>query len=625
MTTTQEPLVRISDYSCRFDTEAAAVLDSISFDLPPGSFTVLAGSSGSGKTTLALSLIGIPQHVLHATTTGSVIVDGADVASETVAAMAQRVGVLSQEPESQFVSLYVRDEIVFGAENLLLPRAEILRRLESVTQRVGIVGIEDRFVQQLSGGQKQKVAIASVMVMEPKILILDEPTANLDPASARQVWQLAAELRRQGTAILAIEKNLDYVTTLADRLLVLDRGRNIHDGAPRETIEAHGPELLELGMLLPGTAELELQARQRGAPPAQPLPLTADEAYQAYAGRTFRAAPRAAAAEGSGEVVVHAEAISHTYPNGHHALRDASLEVRAGEVLAIVGPNGSGKTTLVKSLVGLIRPTSGRISVLGEDASRLSLREMARRIGFVFQDPEHQFVKDSVIDELRFSLTVAGVPEAEMEPRIAAILKTLDLEGLEERHPFSLSGGQKRRLSVAVVIISRPTILILDEPTYGQDRAGTNELMESALRLMRDPTSGTKAVVLVTHDMRLVAEVATRAVAMSAGRVRFDGPPDELFADEELLTEAQLEQPPVFTLIDRLHAAGLIDRRITGIAELLDARVPGGTAAASTAAATTPAKPTQRAAARPTAPSGDDAPEPGPTPTATDKPLEQPT
>jgi energy-coupling factor transport system ATP-binding protein len=572
--TTRDPLVRLSDYSCRFETEAAAVLDSISVELPPGSFTVLAGPSGSGKTTLGLSLIGIPQHVLHATTTGSVTVAGIDVATAKVADMAQHVGIVSQEPESQFVSLYVRDEIVFGAENVRLPRDEILQRLAEVVSRVGIPGIEDRFVQELSGGQKQKVAIASVMIMQPQILILDEPTANLDPASARQVWMLAAALRDQGTAILAVEKNLDYVATLADRLLVLDGGRIAYDDEPRAVIDRFGEDLLQLGLLLPQTAELEIRHRARSGIRSSVFPLTVDEAVAEYRGRSFASVLPDAVMAPVGDPVLRAEHVNYSYPLGNEALHDVSVELREGEVLAIVGPNGSGKTTLVKSMVGLIRPTSGRITVMGEDAARLSLRELARRVGFVFQDPEHQFVKDSVLEELRFSLRVAGVDEAEMGERIGPILETLGLVGLEDRHPFSLSGGQKRRLSVAVVIISRPNMLILDEPTYGQDRAGTNELMRSALALMQELDAATKAVVVVTHDMRLVSDYATRAVAMSSGRVVFDGLPADLFADPDLLELANLEQPPVFSVIQRLRTEEIISSGVTDIDQLLDALSP---------------------------------------------------
>lgn len=568
------PLVRLRDFSCRFDSEAAAVLDSISFDLPPGSFTVVAGPSGSGKTTLGLSLIGIPQHVLHAATTGSVVVAGIDVADASVAEMAQHVGVVSQEPESQFVSLYVRDEIVFGAENVRLPREEILRRLDEVLIRVGIQGIEGRFVQELSGGQKQKVAIASVMIMRPQILILDEPTANLDPSSARQVWSLAASLRDHGTAILAVEKNLDYVATLADRMLVLDRGRIVYDDEPRAAIDRHGQDLLDLGLLLPQTAELEIRQRARSGERSPVMPLTMDEAIRHYRGRSYERDLAVTQAPGVGSTVLAAERVTYAYPQGTEALQDVSVNVREGEVLAIVGPNGSGKTTLVKCLVGLIRPATGQITVLGGDASQMSLRELARRVGFVFQDPEHQFVKDSVLEELRFSLRVAGVDDGDMDGRIRTILETLGLVGLEDRHPFSLSGGQKRRLSVAVVIVSRPGILILDEPTYGQDRGGTNELMRSALALMGDARASTKAVVVVTHDMRLVSDYAGRVVAMSSGRVLFDGPPADLFADSDLLDAANLEQPPVFGLIRQLHDDGLIQPGLTNIDQLLDALCP---------------------------------------------------
>jgi energy-coupling factor transport system ATP-binding protein len=467
------------------------------------------------------------------------------------------------------------DDVAFGLENRGVPAAEIWPRVDEALHRVGFGYGRDRPTAALSGGEQQRLALAGALVRRPSVLVLDEPTANLDPASARQVWMLAAALRDQGTAILAVEKNLDYVATLADRLLVLDRGRIAYDDEPRAVIDRFGQDLLQLGLLLPQTAELEIRHRTRSGTRSSILPLTVDEAVAEYRGRSFAAVPPNSAMAPVGEPVLSAEHVNFSYPLGNEALHDVSVEVREGEVLAIVGPNGSGKTTLVKSMVGLIRPASGRITVLGEDAARLSLRELARRVGFVFQDPEHQFVKDSVLEELRFSLRVAGVDEEEMGERIGPILETLGLVGLEDRHPFSLSGGQKRRLSVAVVIISRPTMLILDEPTYGQDRSGTNELMRSALALMQELDAATRAVVVVTHDMRLVSDYATRAVAMSSGRVVFDGPPADLFADADLLELANLEQPPVFSVIQRLRTEGIISSGVTDIDQLLDALSPG--------------------------------------------------
>ena len=557
-----DPVVSFRSFSCAYPGQREPTLHEIDLEIRPGEFVVLSGSSGSGKTTLAHSMNGIVQHVFRAATAGTIHVDGVDVDTARISDLAGKIGMLFQEPESQFVSLYVRDEIAFGPENLLLPRDEILRRMREVMDRIGISDLGERFVYELSGGQKQKVAIAAVLAMEPKVLVLDEPTANLDPQSSSEIWQLASSLRDEGLAVVAIEKDLDEVLAIADRLVVLDRGRIRYEGNPRDVIAEHGLELLDdLGLWLPQTAEVETLVRSRTGRRAAYIPFTPSEAREVFAEYPLAVQPTA---DDAGPLGAAADAplrmtdVTHRYPDGTLALRGISLSVNDGDILAICGANGSGKTTLVKHFVGLLKPTLGEVEVFGQRTRSLSVREIARHVGFVFQDPEHQFVRDTVAQELEFSLRVAGVPEADRPEQIALAVGTLGLEGLEDRHPFSLSGGEKRRLSVATATVTRPSVLILDEPTYGQDRRTTFEMMGSILSLAGGnpevPGTGNggngadgpsaRAIILVTHDMRLVADFATRAVVVHAGEVAFDGTPAELFRQPDLVTRMRLAVPP---------------------------------------------------------------------------------
>ncbi len=573
------PIVQLERFSCWYADAETPTLADLSFSLDPGELALLVGASGAGKTTLALALNGILHQVLHTRVQGRVVVDGLDVSEHPVAELAKRVSIIFQDPDSQFVALTVRDEIAFGPENLLLGREEVERRMAAAADFVGLDDWSRRFVYELSGGQKQRVNVASALAMEPRLLVLDEPTANLDPRSATEVWDLIAALRERGLTILVIANRLDALDPRLDRLLVLDRGRLRFDGRPRDIVSEHGETLMEeLGLWVPQCAELELLLRRRNPRPHQRLPITVGEALEAYSRYAFRSAP--AGTNGKSQVtaspggpIIRCRDLGHAYQDGTVALSGVSLDVYPGELIALVGPNGSGKTTLVKHFVGLLKPTAGQIEVFGRDTRQAQVRELASKIGFVFQFPEHQFVKDSVEQELRFSLQVAGTPAESIPGRVAEMLQLLDLEGLEQRHPFSLSGGQKRRLSVAAVAITRPRVLVLDEPTYAQDRRNTMQMMRSIMDLLGGDGKSADAlsIVLVTHDMRLVADYAHRAVVMRAGRVAFDGPVQDMFADRHLLESANLEVPPILELIHGLRERGGLDRSVVSVEGLLHA------------------------------------------------------
>jgi energy-coupling factor transport system ATP-binding protein len=558
MTDQPEPLVRFERFSCWYDRSSAPVLRDLTLEIQHGEFVLLLGASGTGKTTLGLALNGIIPHV-QGFVEGRVVVDGIDVGTSNVSTLASKVGMIFQDVESQLVMVNVIDEVAFGPENLMVPPDEVRARVREALDFVGIGELSDRFVFELSGGQKQKVAVASVLSMRPLIMFPDEPTANLDPRSSREVFDLIDRLRQDHT-IVVFDNKIDDLASFASRVVVLGNGGVLFDGPPREVFEQHGEELLRThGLWIPQASEIELELRRRGEHPSAVFPLSVDEAVTQYAGRARPSAvapvPAPPAAPAVGDPYIQVEGLSHTYGESVAAISGLSFEIRRGERVAIVGPNGSGKTTLVKHFVGLLKPTAGAVHIGGRDTRRVSTHELAREIGFVFQYPEHQFVTDSVEAELGFSLRVAGMPESEIADRVHEQLRLFKLHGFEARHPYSLSGGEKRRLSVATMLIARPSALILDEPTYGQDRANTESMMASLFEASGEGGSEL-TLILVTHDMKLVATYAERAIVMRRGLVAFDGAVADLFRDGDLLSDANLEDPALFQIVRRLRAAG---------------------------------------------------------------------
>jgi len=550
-------IIRFEHFTAWYKREYPPVLRDLTLDVRRGECILLLGPSGAGKSTLGLCLNGIVPHVLGATE-GELIVAGHRVREWSVSTLGSMVGILFQDVESQLCMLYVRDEVAFGPENLRVPSAEVEQRVRDALTFVGLEGYENKFVFELSGGQKQKVAIASVLAMRPEILFLDEPTANLDPRSTNEVMELIRRLRRDHTVII-FENKVDELASIVDRLVVLDRGQLAFDGPVRQVLEAHGEALVnDLGVWIPQVSEVELGLRRAGRSAGGVLPLSIGEAVEQYAPLHFSAnhsTPPAVAAPP--KPVIQVERVGFRYDDGTVALREVSFTVGQGEKIAIVGPNGSGKTTVSKHFVGLLKPTQGRVLVDGKDTRKSSTRDLSRRIGFVFQNPEHQFVRDTVRDEVAFSLRILGLDEAEIIRRVEHELAVFNLTGLEDRHPFSLSGGERRRLSVATMIIARPEVLILDEPTYGQDKSNTVRMMQSLFEALAEEVSVSKiTLVLVTHDMKLVAGYAERAIVMREGSVAFDGATDRLFLDPELLRRANLEYPPLFELSRALRERG---------------------------------------------------------------------
>ena len=524
----------IAGLTLRHIGRRAPALRDLSLRWERGERLLLLGPSGSGKSTLALLLDGVIPHAVEAHwESGSVTVDGTETRAAGLASLSSTVGVVFQDPETQLVMLEIDDEIAFGLENHAVPRAAMAARIAAARAETGLDGV-DLPIARLSGGTKQRVALAAILALRPAGLILDEPTANLDPAGTREVLHAVARLvGDRERSLLLIEHRLDDVLPFTDRVAVLDGdGRLAFSGTPREAFVDHMARLEALGVWIP---QLRRLAALLGT---DALPRDAAEAAELIvagwpAGTMGTVDARAAAAP-----VVRADAVGYRYPGAlRPALDGVSLHMARGELVAIVGANGAGKSTLGLVLAGALPPTAGTVHRDGQ-------------VAYVFQYPEHQFVSRTVAGELRVTLRARGLGADEVERATESLLDRAGLRALGEANPFTLSHGQKRRLSVTTALAADPDVLVLDEPTFGQDEHNT-ELLLATLEELR---SDGRAIVAITHDQGLVADHATRVVALDGGTVAFDGPPGELFASDELLARCSLRRPPIAEAFRLAHA-----------------------------------------------------------------------
>lgn len=584
------PLLDVRALAVTYEGSDAPATAGAAFAIGPGEVVLLLGPSGSGKSTVALTTNGLIPQSIPATVTGSVHVGGQDAGTTPIPQLSTHVGMVFQDPDAQLVTGTLLDEVAFGPENLRLPAGEVLARAETALRRMGLWERRHDNPDRLSGGGRQRLAIACALAMGSPLLVLDEPTANLDPEGIEDVYAALGEIAAAGDrAILLIEHNLDAAVEFTDRVVALDHGgRTIADGPVDAVLRERAAELHEIGVWLPVAALAGLRLRSAGYS-LDPLPLTPAElraGLEATASDDHPDAARRIAgfSDDSAEIVRarrdHATAAIEnadaavsvrglTLTRGRaEVLHDIDLEVRRGEFVAIVGANGAGKTSLIQAIAGVVRTPRGRIDVGGLDPSRADARALARRVGFVFQNPEHQFIAATVFDELAHGLRREKVPDDEVAERVDGMLRRFGLAQHAHRHPFLLSGGQKRRLSVGTALIAGAPVLALDEPTFGQDRARADEL----LQLLGELNAAGTTILVVTHDMQLVTDHATRTVVVGDGRIVADGATADVFAHEELLRRAALRLPP---LRRALHGvAG--HPELAGVSRLAD--LPGGAA-----------------------------------------------
>ena len=561
----------------RYPGATAWTPDEVEVEVAPGEVLLILGPSGCGKSTFALSFNGLVPHAVPAEFAGTMTVGGVSTREASVAELSERVAMVFQDPEAQLVTRTVLDEVCFGPENRLVPAAEVEARAEAALRAVGLWDRRDENPEILSGGGKQRLAIACALALGSPLLVLDEPTSNLDPAGAEEVYRLLGELTAPGStrSVVLVEHDLDLALAIVDTVLVLDgAGRPFASGPVREVLRARAEDLEALGVWLPTPTTAALRMRRAGIP-LDPLPLTVEELAAALADLDVDSAAQEPSVTeepsetGPGRDAEALPAVSVTgltvKRGGRRILSEVSLRVPRGDFLAVVGPNGAGKSTLVQSLAGVLRVPRGTVGVLGIDPARASASALRKTIGFVFQNPEHQFVAHTVEDELALGLRQRRLPETEVSARVDGMLTLLDLHAHRTSHPFLLSGGQKRRLSVGTALIEGAPVLVLDEPTFGQDRARAADLLELLAALNASGTT----VIVVTHDLGLIGQYARHVAILDEGRVVALDETARILSDRALLEAHALRQPPLV----RALAGPSIPAELRGLTRLAD--LPG--------------------------------------------------
>ena len=490
--------IAADDVGFRYAGAGEAALQGIDLRIEPGTVLLIAGPSGSGKSTLARAIAGLIPRDVPGEWHGSLRVGDLDVAAAAPPEVAARVGILFQDPASQLVMDRCEDDVAFGLENRAWALTAMRARVPEALEVTGLGGFQRRRTARLSGGEQQRLALAGVEAPRPSVLVLDEPTANLDPGGAAALFERLEAIREARAAtIVLVEHRADLAWPLADLVLALgDDGSPIDLGPPIDVLARSGERLAEAGIWLP--ADL--------ADPVAPVPTVV--------GRREPVPPR----QNRRTDLVQVHHARFEYVRGTPVVRDVDLGIAAGERVALVGANGSGKSTLLRLMAGLLRPRAGSIALGGADPARLPAARLARLAGFVFQDPELGFLADTVAEEIELGLPAARLTGA----RTLLERLGLPLGEFGTRSPYRLSGGEQRRLSVATALVRRPRVLLLDEPTFGQDRRG----WEATAALIGELVEEGTAIVAATHDERFASRVADRRVEMADGWVVADDGPD---------------------------------------------------------------------------------------------------
>jgi len=509
------PLV-IENLSFQYRTRPEPAIQNISFELKPGEMLLIAGSSGCGKTTLARCINGLIPRSYRGKREGRVLLHGKDVAEMQIADVAQIVGTLLQDPERQIVASNVYNEIAFGPENLGLPRTEIIERVENAMQRLKIEDLRQRETFNLSGGEKQKVALAGLLAMNPSILLLDEPLASLDPASAYEALEIFRSLADEGRTVVLIEHRVeDAIVARPDRLLYMESGQVKY----LDSIEALPTEIDHHEVKLPAEWVVK-RVRQMGEQADQTEPAQSPE---------------------RGEPLVIFEDVDFRYSDDTPLiLQNVNLTIYRGDLIGVLGPNGAGKSTLVKHAIGLLKPTRGRVLVEGKDTRSLSVAQIARVLGYVFQSPTHMLYAPTVREELEFGPKNLDFEKDAMQRSVTESVSTVNLNGLEEYPPLGLSFGQQKRTTIAAVLAMQSKIIIMDEPTAGQDYANYTHFMDA---MCRPSANGSQSLVaanfaatlFITHDLDLAVTYANRVLLCGDKHIVADGRPEEVLKDFDLL------------------------------------------------------------------------------------------
>lgn len=542
--------ISIKDLRFRYRDKKELVIDGFSLDIEEGEFLVIMGANETGKSTLVSFFNGLIPHYTKGPMKGDVFVWGKNTKDHKVPELAEDVGIVFQDFEAQLFSTNVELEVAFGPENFAIDREEIKRRIQENLEFVGLEEFRRRSPATLSGGQKQKLAIASVLAMEPNILVMDEATTDLDPISKQGVYEITNKLRqREDMTLIVVEHDTEEVLD-ADRIALMRDGKLAELG-PAQEILRRGDLLAELGVMPLGIPRF---FEQMGS---LTLPLTPEEGKQIFEKENWKISnslyrdlvekEQQNLSQKKQEPIIQVRDLKYTYPNGVEALSGIDLDIYKGEIVAIVGQNGSGKTTLAKHLNALLMPTEGEVKVYGKTTAEQGVFEIGKKVGYVFQNPDHQIFSEKVYEEVVYGPRLRNVTDDEIELRVKESLKAVGLEGFEEADPFSLTKSGRQRVAVASVLSIRPDILILDEPTTGLDYDGQRGMMDMVVELNKQGST----IIFITHHMWVVAAYADRVYVVKDGKILLKGLTREIFAEEKILKDSFL-RPPHFVQFSNL-------------------------------------------------------------------------
>lgn len=539
----KEAMIELKDFSFQYKAQSEPTLKNLNLTIYKGEKVLIVGPSGSGKSTIGQCLNGIIPNIYKGTSSGQFLIQGKEAFNLSIYEKSHLVSTVLQDTDGQFIGLSVAEDLAFALENDMVDLGTMKERVQSWAERLDLMKLLDHRPQDLSGGQKQRVSLAGVLIDESPILLFDEPLANLDPKSGQDIIDLIDQIHEeQGTTTIIIEHRLeDVLYRPVDRVILINQGQVLFNGQPDELLRT--TLLAENGIREP----LYLTAlRQLGQDINQLEHL--DHLDDIQLDDVNCVIPEATFTKtGEAEELLKLEQISFAYQENHPILKDISLTIPKGQRLAIVGKNGAGKSTLAKAICGFIT-TEGQYTSRGEDIKQESVKERAERVGYVLQNPNQMISTNMIFDEVALGLRLRGISEEDIKERVYQALKTCGLYEFRKWPISALSYGQKKRVTIASILVLGPEILVLDEPTAGQDQRNYTEIMEFLDSLQEKGHT----IVMITHDMQLMLDYSDRALVVSDGQILADLSPAELFTHPDILQEANLKETSIFALANRL-------------------------------------------------------------------------
>lgn len=531
--------IEINDLRIRYPRKEENALNGINLTVEKGEFVGIIGPTGAGKSTLCQTINGlIPQFVKTEEFQGNVTVLGMDTRKHSVSEFAEHVGIVFQDYETQIFRTNVELEVAFSLENWGFPQKEIHERIEKSLEWADIKPLRRRYTHTLSGGEKQRLAIASALAPKPEILVLDEATSDLDPKGKLEIYQIVKKLRKEkDITLIMVDHHLTRISEIADRIIVLNRGEIVEKGTPKEVF-ANVEELLDLGLRPPPVTEVFNHMNIS----SNAYPLTVEEAVRSFPNDySLSSLPSSKEKVSNGTSLIEIKNLWHTYTGDNWVLKNINLDIKNNEIVGLVGQNGSGKTTLAQCLNGIVNPSKGSIRIKDEEATVKTVGELGKSVGYVFQNPDYMITQDTVRKELALGPQNTGCSEEETEERIEYATKMLNIEHLLDEDPFFLNRANRQRVAVGSITTLDPPIIILDEPTTGLAPGETRHIME----LVSEMREKGKTIIVISHDLWIIAEYCDRVIALKDGELLLDGGPHKVFSQREILARSNLQPPQI--------------------------------------------------------------------------------